>query len=143
MTLSRRTFGKMALGAGLAAGLPLAARASNAKYRLRYATAFPASHPGAKRIVEAADLIRKDTNGLVDLQVYPGSQLGSEADLGHRRDRDHNDGRAIGARSDGRGDLEALIGVNSRNPVDEVARQKQSERNGTCDLDAELAEQDF
>lgn len=80
MTMSRRTFGKMALGAGLAAGLPLTARASSARYRLRYATAFPASHPGAKRIIEAADLIRKDTNGLVDLQVYPGSQLGSEAD---------------------------------------------------------------
>src|SRR5262249_26602189 len=51
------------------------------KYKLRYGTAFPASHPGVVRIIEAADAIKKQTNGLVDLQVYPNSQLGSEPDM--------------------------------------------------------------
>ena len=49
--------------------------------RLRYGTAFPTDHPGAKRIAEAAAAVAKDTNGQVDLQVYPNSQLGSEPDM--------------------------------------------------------------
>jgi tripartite ATP-independent transporter DctP family solute receptor len=56
-------------------------RAQSPKYRLRYGTAFPASHPGVTRIIEAADAIKKQTSGLVDLQVYPNSQLGSEPDM--------------------------------------------------------------
>jgi TRAP-type transport system periplasmic protein len=55
--------------------------AQAAKYRLRYGTAFPASHPGVVRIVEAAEVIKKQSSGLVDLQVYPNSQLGSEPDM--------------------------------------------------------------
>jgi tripartite ATP-independent transporter DctP family solute receptor len=81
MQFSRRTF----LGATLAAGaavLPLQrVSAQTAKYRLRYGTAFPASHPGVLRIIEASEAIKKQTNGLVDLQVYPNSQLGSESDM--------------------------------------------------------------
>jgi tripartite ATP-independent transporter DctP family solute receptor len=74
------------LAAGLAATGALAltarpARAEGAKYKLRYGTAFPADHPGVTRIQEAAAAIAKDTNGLVDLQVYPNSQLGSEPDM--------------------------------------------------------------
>lgn len=57
------------------------ARAQNVKYKLRYGTAFPASHPGAVRIKEASTAIAKETNGEVDLQVYPDSQLGSEPDM--------------------------------------------------------------
>ena len=81
MQFSRRTF----LGATLATGaaaLPFQrASAQSAKYRLRYGTAFPASHPGVLRIIEASEAIKKQTNGLVDLQVYPNSQLGSEPDM--------------------------------------------------------------
>jgi hypothetical protein len=55
----------------LAAGTwPRRARAEGAKYRLRYATSFPADHPGVTRIQEAAAAIAKDTSGLVDLQVF-------------------------------------------------------------------------
>ena len=61
--------------------VPAAATAQNAKYRLRYGTAFPADHPGVKRIQEAGAAIAKDTGGQVDLQVYPNSQLGSEPDM--------------------------------------------------------------
>lgn len=56
-------------------------RAQSAKYRLRYGTAFPADHPGVKRIQEASAAIAQDTGGQVDLQVYPNSQLGSEPDM--------------------------------------------------------------
>ena len=66
--------GALALGGGTAWG-------QAAKFRLRYGTAFPADHPGVKRIQEAAAAIGKETNGQVDLQVYPNSQLGGEPDM--------------------------------------------------------------
>ncbi|MDR3440253.1 TRAP transporter substrate-binding protein [Telmatospirillum sp.] len=83
MNISRRTFGKTAMAAGLvAAGLPsVCLGAATAKYRLRYGTAFPNNHPGVLRIIEASESIKKQTDGLVDLQVYPNSQLGSEPDM--------------------------------------------------------------
>ena len=81
MQISRRAFVGATLVTGLAT-LPTArALAQSAKYRLRYGTAFPANHPGVLRIIEASEAIKKQTNGLVDLQVYPNSQLGSEPDM--------------------------------------------------------------
>ena len=81
MQISRRAFVGATLAIGLAT-LPTArALAQSAKYRLRYGTAFPANHPGVLRIIEASEAIKKQTNGLVDLQVYPNSQLGSEPDM--------------------------------------------------------------
>ncbi len=71
------TVGLSAIGFGLAAP----AIALNAKFKLRYGTAFPADHPGTTRITEAAKAIAAETNGAVDLQVYPNSQLGSEPDM--------------------------------------------------------------
>ena len=66
--------------ASLAAGMTRPAGAQS-KIRLRYGTAFPSDHPGAKRIADAAAAIAKDTDGRVDLQLYPNSQLGSEPDM--------------------------------------------------------------
>ena len=82
--LTRRNFGKSVAAAGLILAVgaaPRTLRAEGAKYRLRYATAFPADHPGVTQIQEAATAIAKDTGGLVDLQVFPNSQLGSEPDM--------------------------------------------------------------
>lgn len=81
MYLTRRTFGRTILAVGVAATVPVAARAQTVKYRLRYGTAFPNNHPGVVRIIEASEAIKAGTNGLVDLQVYPNSQLGSESDM--------------------------------------------------------------
>ncbi|MCO4863975.1 TRAP transporter substrate-binding protein [Cupriavidus sp. WGlv3] len=79
--LTRRQFGALA-ASGLALALPgRKAFAQNATIKLRYGTAFPADHPGTLRIREAAEAIRRDTGGKVDLQVYPNSQLGSEPDM--------------------------------------------------------------
>ncbi|HLZ05294.1 MAG TPA: TRAP transporter substrate-binding protein [Bradyrhizobium sp.] len=81
MHLSRRSFVGATLATAAIALPGLSAKADTAKYRLRYGTAFPASHPGVVRIIEAAAAIKKQTNGAVDLQVYPNSQLGSEPDM--------------------------------------------------------------
>ena len=79
--IGRRGFTSGVAATGLAASAIRPARAQGAKTRLRYGTAFPTDHPGAKRIAEAATAIAADTNGQVDLQVYPNSQLGSEPDM--------------------------------------------------------------
>jgi len=79
-TPTRRQFARGLAAIGTAAALPRFALAQSA-IRLKYGTAFPADHPGTLRIKEAAEQIRKDTGGKVDLQVYPTSQLGSEPDM--------------------------------------------------------------
>jgi TRAP-type transport system periplasmic protein len=81
---TRRRFGAGLAAAGavaLTASIIKPAQAQSAKYKLRYGTAFPADHPGVKRIQEAGAAIAKETSGQVDLQVYPNSQLGGEADM--------------------------------------------------------------
>ncbi|MDE1949535.1 MAG: TRAP transporter substrate-binding protein [Burkholderiales bacterium] len=80
MSLNRRQFGS-AIAFGLGPIALSGARAASASIVLKYGTAFPADHPGTTRIKEAAEALRKDTGGKVDLQVYPASQLGSEPDM--------------------------------------------------------------
>ncbi|PSC04181.1 ABC transporter substrate-binding protein [Alsobacter soli] len=80
--LTRREFGAGVLGLAAFTGAGMRVSfAQSAKYKLRYGTAFPADHPGVARIQEAAKAIATETNGTVDLQVYPNSQLGSEPDM--------------------------------------------------------------
>ena len=82
MSITRREFGATVAATALAAAIPVRyVFAQNAEIKLKYGTAFPADHPGSVRIKEAAEAIRKDTGGRVDLQVYPASQLGSEPDM--------------------------------------------------------------
>jgi len=81
--ITRRSFGAIALIAGLLSAAPIAAATAQTavKYRLRYGTAFPADHPGVLRIMEAAEAIKTETGGKVDIQVFPNSQLGSEPEM--------------------------------------------------------------
>jgi TRAP-type transport system periplasmic protein len=66
--------------AALLTALPFEASAQ-AKYRLRYGTAFPADHPAVLRISEAAEAIKAETGGQVDIQLFPNSQMGSEPEM--------------------------------------------------------------
>jgi tripartite ATP-independent transporter DctP family solute receptor len=81
MSITRRQFGAIAALGAAAATVVRPAWAQSSAITLKYGTAFPADHPGAVRIKEAAEAIKKDTGGKVDLQVYPASQLGSEPDM--------------------------------------------------------------
>jgi len=80
MTISRRQFNCIAVAAALILGSG-ASQAAEAQYKFKYGTAFPADHPGALRIKEAADAIRKESNGRIDIQVFAQSTLGSEPDM--------------------------------------------------------------
>ena len=51
-----------------------------AEFSMKLANNVPATHPLSARMVEAADAIRQETNGRVDIRVFPSNQLGSDTD---------------------------------------------------------------
>jgi len=70
----------LALGAAGASVMGLA-QAQSAEFTLKFGSNLPAVHPLNVRAKEAADAIRKETKGRVDIQVYPNNQLGSDTDM--------------------------------------------------------------
>jgi TRAP-type transport system periplasmic protein len=80
MSLSRRHLLAGAAAFGGAVGAPFVARAQAAEFTYKYANNLPAAHPMNVRAREMAEAIKKDTNGRLDLQVFPSSQLGSDTD---------------------------------------------------------------
>ena len=55
--------------------------AQPSQIKLKFGTVQPAGHPTVEGVKHAAEAIRKETNGQVDVQVYPNSQLGSDTDM--------------------------------------------------------------
>ncbi|MFG1398341.1 TRAP transporter substrate-binding protein [Xanthobacter sp. VTT E-85237] len=81
--LSRRTF-TAGLAAGTAAatfGLPVRRAKAAADFTLKFAFNVAESHPITTRAREAAARILAETNGKVDMQVYPNNQLGGDTDM--------------------------------------------------------------
>jgi len=81
MTLARRHFVQ-----GLAAGSALAASAQplfaqSGPITLKWANNIPATHPSTIRIREAAETIKKESGGKIDIQVFPNNQLGGDTDM--------------------------------------------------------------
>lgn len=52
-----------------------------AQFRLKFANIMPADHPLNTRMREAADTVKQQTNGQVEIAVFPASQLGTDADM--------------------------------------------------------------
>ena len=72
------------LGATAAAGATLAFPRlvfGQAQYKLKFANIMPIDHPLNTRMREAAETIKKLTNGQVEIAVFPASQLGTDADM--------------------------------------------------------------
>src|SRR3954471_4024931 len=82
MTL--RTTRRSLLLAGTAASanvaLPSGTQAAP-EFQLKYANNSPTAHPLNVRAVEAMDRIKKETNGRVEIQIFPNNQLGSDTDM--------------------------------------------------------------
>lgn len=83
MTITRRNL--LTYGAASAVALPALAmsgraHAQKAQYTLKYANNLPLSHPMNIRAKEMAAAIAAETNGRVDLQIFPSGQLGSDTD---------------------------------------------------------------
>jgi tripartite ATP-independent transporter DctP family solute receptor len=82
MTISRRTLLKTsaAVTAMAGVGAPFVARAQQAEFNYKFANNLPDTHPINVRGREMAEAIKKETNGRVDVQLFPSSQLGSDTD---------------------------------------------------------------
>jgi tripartite ATP-independent transporter DctP family solute receptor len=70
--------GGAATGAGLAFPAVVLAQP---KHRMKFANIMPPDHPLNVRMREASEEIKQKTNGLVEISVFPSSQLGSDADM--------------------------------------------------------------
>ena len=82
VNLSRRHV-LAATSTALAGGLvsaPWVARAQSAEFTYKYANNLPDTHPMNARAREMAAAIKQETNGRVELQIFPSSQLGSDTD---------------------------------------------------------------
>ncbi|HWE20160.1 MAG TPA: TRAP transporter substrate-binding protein [Hyphomicrobiaceae bacterium] len=77
--VTRRT---VLAGASAVAGASIVGRrARAAEFNLKYGNDLPATHPINKRASEACDAIRAATNGRLDIQIFPNSQLGGSTDM--------------------------------------------------------------
>ena len=78
---SRRRFIQTTAAAGALATLGRPVFAQQAEFAFKWANNIPATHPSTIRIREAADAIRRDSKGRVDIQVFPNNQLGGDTDM--------------------------------------------------------------
>lgn len=83
MSISRRTVLKASAAATVlgGVGMPFVARAQSAEFVYKYANNLPDTHPLNVRAREMSAAIKAETQGRVDLQVFPNNQLGSDTDM--------------------------------------------------------------
>ncbi len=82
LDLRRRTLVKA--GAAGAASLALPVRLAfgqGAEFSYKFANNVPLTHPTNVRGKQMADAIRAETNGRVDIQLFPNNQLGADTDV--------------------------------------------------------------
>ncbi len=70
----------LAPAAGLVASMPRPARAA-AEFPLKYANNLPLSHPLNIRAAEAAARVAKESDGRVEISIFPNNQLGGDTDM--------------------------------------------------------------
>ncbi|ANN79856.1 TRAP transporter substrate-binding protein [Bordetella flabilis] len=80
-TITRRSVLRaMAASPLLALGVPRLARAG-AEFSYKYAHNLPMTHPLHKRAQEAVDRIRRESNGRLEVTIFPNNQLGGDTDM--------------------------------------------------------------
>ena len=81
MSISRRQLIQASGAATVACVLPHRyALGQGAEFTYKYANNLPVTHPMNIRAKQMADAIRAETNGRVDIQIFPSNQLGSDTD---------------------------------------------------------------
>jgi tripartite ATP-independent transporter DctP family solute receptor len=71
----------MAPAAGLLVAMPRLARAAAPEFALKYANNLPLSHPLNVRAAEAAARVAKESDGRVEISIFPNNQLGGDTDM--------------------------------------------------------------
>jgi TRAP-type transport system periplasmic protein len=66
--------------ASVTVAMPWVARAAP-EFSLKYANNVPVTHPLNVRAKEAMDRIKEQTNGRVEIEIFPNNQLGSDTDM--------------------------------------------------------------
>jgi tripartite ATP-independent transporter DctP family solute receptor len=80
MTHTRRAMLMTSVAAGATLAMPWVARAAP-EFSLKYANNSPVTHPLTVRATEAMERIKQETNGRVEIEVFPNNQLGSDTDM--------------------------------------------------------------
>jgi tripartite ATP-independent transporter DctP family solute receptor len=78
--ISRRGFLAGTALAGATIAMPAIVRAAP-EFTLKFANIMPVDHPLNTRMTEASKTISQLTDGKVEIQVFPASQLGTDADM--------------------------------------------------------------
>jgi tripartite ATP-independent transporter DctP family solute receptor len=83
MSFSRRAVLKAsaASAAFIGIGAPFVARAQTAEFSYKFANNLPDTHPINVRAREMAAAIKTETQGRVDVQIFPNNQLGADTDV--------------------------------------------------------------
>lgn len=71
--------GGAAAGALAVVGAPAFGQSGDLTFK--WANNIPATHPSTLRVKEAAEAIKRDSGGKVDIQVFPNNQLGGDTDM--------------------------------------------------------------
>jgi tripartite ATP-independent transporter DctP family solute receptor len=82
-TFTRRQalFGAAAAAAVAAPALIMPKYARATRFSLKFGTNLPANHPLNIRAREASERIAKDTDGQVQVNIFPNNQLGNDSDM--------------------------------------------------------------
>ena len=81
MSIDRRQFVQGLAAAGTLAASARPVFAQTAPIMLKWANNIPVTHPSNVRIREAAEAIKRDSGGKVDVQIFPNNQLGGDTDM--------------------------------------------------------------
>jgi tripartite ATP-independent transporter DctP family solute receptor len=83
MGFSRRALLKASAASAVmgSVGAPFIARAQQAEFTYKFANNLPDSHPLNTRAKEMSAAIKAETNGRVDIQIFPNNQLGADTDV--------------------------------------------------------------
>src|SRR6202158_3585656 len=83
MGFSRRTVLRASAASPVmgSVGGPFVARAQQAEFTYKFANNLPDTHPINVRAKEMSAAIKTETNGRVDVQIFPNNQLGADTDV--------------------------------------------------------------
>ena len=75
------TIGRRSVLAGTVGAFGIGRARAAEPFRYKFAHNVPVTHPLHVRATQAAELIKAETNGALDIQVFPNNQLGSDTDV--------------------------------------------------------------
>lgn len=79
--LTRRAFNRIAAGVPLGAASVIASRGEAAEFVYKYGNQVPDSHPMTVFAQKAADRIKEESNGRLEIRIFPNNQLGGDTDM--------------------------------------------------------------